>query len=407
MGNLLWDEEYNDMCYAQHYNGRPLSVVLTEPYDPFEPQPTSFFDDIPYIESDFASLHRHHYHHHHQHHHQLHHHHQQQQQQQQQQRRHRSRSSGRRFKREYYSVYHPHTNYHSCSFSPPPPPPPLVPRRSMNRAASREVLIEKIETVTIEEQQRRPPPLPYMVSFVRTPSPPIRQLKIRTRPSSCFDLHKESTVSISPVNVYMNVSFTFLNVDIHQHQQQRENRWSKFVDEQHEEHFEYSYNYNKTPDRVVPIERERPPTPARIIFHDATTSTEDLYISPPKPVRPETKDTGTTTAGLPKRPLCVTETQIIERFEKTEKVRCDSTSSTEGLSTLTKPCNALNLSVADRKREKSRVIVRSTSKPREILVDTSGIFGFPGEFSEPTSPQAVENAATMLSRSPFKPPDLL
>lgn len=82
----------------------------------------------------------------------------------------------------------------------------------MNRAASREVLIEKIgahdsagaslitrdlfffavETVTIEEQQRRPP-LPYMVSYVRTPSPPVRQLKIRTRPSSCFDLHREST----------------------------------------------------------------------------------------------------------------------------------------------------------------------------------------------------------------------
>lgn len=73
MGNFLWDEEYNDMCYSQHYNGRPLSVVLTEPYDPFEPQPTSFFDDIPYIESDFASLHRHH-HHHHQHHHHQHHH---------------------------------------------------------------------------------------------------------------------------------------------------------------------------------------------------------------------------------------------------------------------------------------------------------------------------------------------
>ncbi|CAF1075802.1 unnamed protein product [Adineta ricciae] len=377
MGNFLWDEEYNDMCYSQHYNGRPLSVVLTEPYDPFEPQPTSFFDDIPYIESDFASLHRHHHHHHHhqQHHHQL---------RQHQQHRHRSRSSGRRYKREYYSAYHPNANYHSYSFSPPPPP--AVPRRAMTRVSSREVLIEKIETVTIEEQQRRPPPpLPCMVSYVRTPSPPIRQLKIRTRPSSCFDLHKEST-------------------EVHQHQQQRENRWSKFVDEQREEHFEYSYNYNKTPDRVVPIERERPPTPARIVFHDATTSTEDLYISPPKPVRPQTRDTGTTTVGLPKRPLCVTETQIIERFEKTEKVRRDSTSSA---GTLTKPCNALNLSAAERKREKSRTIVRSTSKPREILVDTSGIFGFPGEFSEPTSPQAMESGPTMLSRSPFKPPDLL
>lgn len=63
-------------------------------------------------------------------------------------------------------------------------------------------------------------------------------------------------------------------------------------------------------------------------------------------MRPETRDIGTTTAGLPKRPLCVTgtiiilflmdhnhgfysiETQVIERFEKTEKVRRDSTSST-------------------------------------------------------------------------------
>lgn len=81
----------------------------------------------------------------------------------------------------------------------------------MNRAASREVLIEKIgknssfdnlfvydchfvfvqiETVTIDEPPRRPP---YTVSFVRAPSPPVRQLKIRPRPTSCFDLRKETT----------------------------------------------------------------------------------------------------------------------------------------------------------------------------------------------------------------------
>jgi hypothetical protein len=78
------------------------------------------------------------------------------------------------------------------------------------------------------------------------------------------------------------------------------------------------------------------------------------------------------------------------------------------LGTLSKPCNSLNVySAADRKREKSRVIVRPTSKPREILVDTSGIFGFPGEFSEPTTPQAVENGITIKSRSPFQPPDLI
>ncbi|CAF1551036.1 unnamed protein product, partial [Adineta steineri] len=74
--------------------------------------------------------------------------------------------------------------------------------------------------------------------------------------------------------------------------------------------------------------------------------------------------------------------------------------------TLSKPCNVLNLTAADRKREKSRVIVRPTSKPREILVDTSGIFSFPGEFSEPTSPQTIENGPTIKTRSPFQPPDI-
>ena len=77
------------------------------------------------------------------------------------------------------------------------------------------------------------------------------------------------------------------------------------------------------------VEREPPPPPPpRIILHDATTSTEDLYIPPPpRPrkskkesdsferdffflARPETKDTGTTTAGLPRRPLCVTGERI-------------------------------------------------------------------------------------------------
>lgn len=76
--------------------------------------------------------------------------------------------------------------------------------------------------------------------------------------------------------------------------------------------------------------------------------------------------------------------------------------------TLTRPCNALNVYTAsDRKREKSRTIVRPTSYPREVLVDTCGIFGMPGEFSEPTSPQAVENGSKIKTRSPFQPPDLL
>ena len=84
MGSFLWDDECNNMCYLRHYNGRPLSVALTEPFDPFELQATSFVDDIPCIESDFASLQ---HDHHHRHHHRL-----------------RSHSSGRRYKREYYSM---------------------------------------------------------------------------------------------------------------------------------------------------------------------------------------------------------------------------------------------------------------------------------------------------------------
>jgi len=78
------------------------------------------------------------------------------------------------------------------------------------------------------------------------------------------------------------------------------------------------------------VERELPPPPPplppRAILHDATTSTEDLYVPPPplppkqgklkqidkqfdyfnNSARPATRETGTTTAGLPKRPLCVT-----------------------------------------------------------------------------------------------------
>lgn len=76
--------------------------------------------------------------------------------------------------------------------------------------------------------------------------------------------------------------------------------------------------------------------------------------------------------------------------------------------TLSKACNSLNYytSPAELQREKTRVIVRPTSKPREILVDTSGIFGFTSEFSEPTTPQITENGFTIKIRSPFQPPDL-
>lgn len=76
--------------------------------------------------------------------------------------------------------------------------------------------------------------------------------------------------------------------------------------------------------------------------------------------------------------------------------------------TLAKACNTLNQysNAADRHREKTRVIVRPTSKPREILVDTSGIFTFSSEYSEPNTPQLADNGFSIKTRSPFLPPDL-
>jgi hypothetical protein len=70
--------------------------------------------------------------------------------------------------------------------------------------------------------------------------------------------------------------------------------------------------------------------------------------------------------------------------------------------------NALSLVSADeRRREKARVVVRPTSKPREVLVDTSGIFGNPGDFSEPTTPAVTDtHFSTQCRLPPFQPPDL-
>jgi hypothetical protein len=68
----------NNMCHSQYYNGRPLSVALTEPFDT---------ELVPYIESDFA-LNNHHNHHDHHH--------------------HRSRSSGRSCRHESYSTLFNH-----------------------------------------------------------------------------------------------------------------------------------------------------------------------------------------------------------------------------------------------------------------------------------------------------------
>jgi hypothetical protein len=47
------------------------------------------------------------------------------------------------------------------------------------------------ETVTIEQEQ-----CPPMHSYVRTPSPPVRQVKIRSRPASCYDLNNKEASGI-------------------------------------------------------------------------------------------------------------------------------------------------------------------------------------------------------------------
>lgn len=59
-------------------------------------------------------------------------------------------------------------------------------------------------------------------------------------------------------------------------------------------------------------------------------------------------------------------------------------------------------SADQRRREKARVIVRTTAAPREAIVDTSGIFGFSGEFSEPNSPNAISSESTNGMRNPFR-----
>jgi hypothetical protein len=48
---------------------------------------------------------------------------------------------------------------------------------------------DKLETVIVEQEQCRPN---YgVISYAHAPSPPVRQVKIRSRPSSCIDLHKQ------------------------------------------------------------------------------------------------------------------------------------------------------------------------------------------------------------------------
>ncbi|CAF0851364.1 unnamed protein product [Didymodactylos carnosus] len=303
--------------YSHH--GRPLSVALNEPLDPYET-----FGDFCYHNNNQNVIDT----------------------------RNRSRSSGRRYNRECYSL----------QYITPPPFIPFYPQRHRER----EMLVEKIETVTIEEQLR-PPPVYHPPLCI----PEIRQLKVRKppRPSSCYSIYGSDT---------------------HRH----ESHWSK-VEEK---------NHTVTNDRIVP---EPSCTTIsnlveRVISNkkDVMTSTEDLHVSK------KSKDAGTDTTGLPskpRRPLCKTETQIIERYEQTEN-RIPIVYTEESYSykdgSMKRPLQGyydgtLNKTVNiwtsdDRKNEKNRIIIRPTSKPREVLVDTSGIFSG-ADFSEPTSPQPDTN----------------
>ncbi|UJR22973.1 hypothetical protein I4U23_026000 [Adineta vaga] len=337
MGSFGWDNQ----CFLQYHNGRPLSVALTEPCD---------CHLSTFIDSDFAIQKPHV----------------------------RSNSSGRRYKRESYSIYHPNVQYTNFFCSPP------VPRREVFRSKSGDLLVEKLETVTIEEQQYRPPH--GGVSYVRTPSPPVRQVKIRSRPSSCYDLNnREST----------------------------DRGYTKYVDEHREEHFEFNYNFNRPLDRIVPIHREPtpPPPPLRNIQQNETVTTENFNfrIEAKPAIRPSTRSVGTTTKDL--RPLSRSETQVIERFEKDEKIRRDSMTETSTMvvteeqpfqsssryvsqfdtrndrsfsnfgATTSKSHNALN-HYSDYGHGRHDLTIRPTARPREALVDTY-------EITAPPSPSSM------------------
>ena len=98
------------------------------------------------------------------------------------------------FRKDHLGLFHPQTHY---------PYPPVRSYQTINYGSSGDVLLEKLgkitrrrddrwkenwhclETVTIEEEPRR---------YVRPVSPVIRQLRVRSRPSSSHNLHDtEST----------------------------------------------------------------------------------------------------------------------------------------------------------------------------------------------------------------------
>ena len=97
----------------------------------------------------------------------------------------------------------------------------------------------------------RPAPC-YVAKCIRAPSPPVRQLKIRPRPSSCYDLRRETSMGKDQHQYSLTLipAEKFDLVDIRQ--QKEENQWSKVVDERHEEHYEYNYNFQTKADRIVP-----------------------------------------------------------------------------------------------------------------------------------------------------------
>ncbi|CAF1355297.1 unnamed protein product [Adineta ricciae] len=353
MGSFGWDNQ----CYLQYHNGRPLSVALTEPCN------CQFSN---FVDSDFAIQKPHA----------------------------RSHSSGRRFKRESYSIYQPNVQYTNFVYSPP------LPRRQIIRSRSGDLLVEKLETVTIEEEQCRP--IHTGVAYVRSPSPLVRQVKIRSRPSSCYDLNnREST----------------------------DGRCTKYVDEHREEHFEFNYSFNRPNDRTVPIQRDPtpPPPPPRKIQQSETVTTENFNfkITAQPALRPSTRSVGTTTKDL--RPLSRSETQVIERFEKDEKIRRDSMTETSTMvvtaeqpsqrsryvsqldtrndrtfstfgPTTSKSYNALN-HYSNYRQDRDDFVTRYTAGSREAVCDTYDVIAPPTPSYTSTIPITYE--ASSKSRYHF------
>lgn len=87
--------------------------------------------------------------------------------------------------------------------------------------------ISQLETITIEEEQCRPN---RCCNYVCKPI--VRQVKIRSRPSSCVDLHKKEAAGNLLTNCLFFSLYNFL----------LDNQWTKVVDERREEHHDWHYN---------------------------------------------------------------------------------------------------------------------------------------------------------------------